>query len=288
MSACTDPTAEMRPTAAQIFQIYLDGRLRFPGLSQADEANFADFVKRTADDLTRREAAIRAQNYIPPMFWSLESLGGLLGPSPCDVALAVRGSAKGGTSDARFLMGVLYHRGIVFDRDDARALRFLSSVVNDEARILIEEIRGKGDDYSQGCVLEAEGDKAMAQGKCEEKVEKAEKAAQAEAKAKFGEAKRNYEEAAERFLSGAMGKSVECITQLGKLLLRVDVDEAGKGMRLLTLAGKLGDKKAAYALGRYYLKNHDDVNGRPELRKAAELGHCLARRKLDLLAPESG
>jgi TPR repeat protein len=181
-------------------------------------------------------------------FGTLPEIEQLLGPNSFQFAGIVKNSAMKGIPDACCLMGLIYHRGMGRERDEARALWFLRSVRTAEATALINEITAVHSHYVDGCVHEAA---------------------------------KEYEEAGALYWEGAHAKSRECITQLAKMMLRLAAErrEDGRAERLLILARKMGDRRAAYALGKYYKRFHPE-KAEAEFRLAAERGHVGGRFRL--------
>jgi hypothetical protein len=242
MKRCTDNDPDRRPTAEWIFEQFEKGAYRFPWMKPDDDENFNGFVKSISIRLRRREEEIKMQNSPCPMFGALGDLERLLGPNSFEFARTVRESARKGMNEASVLMGVIYHRGLGLDRDDARALKWLAAVGTEEANRLADEIRSEASDYMRGCVFEAEG---------------------------------KLEEAAGSYWNGAMGRCRECVAQLGRMLLRLGDERAE---RILLIARKMGDRTAAYALAKHYRGDPEKADA--ELRMAAEWGHCGARARL--------
>lgn len=124
----------------------------------------------------------------------------------------------------RAIGAYMLHFGILVDRDDVMALKILRRC--DYRGDMIERIRDSDDAYSRGCYLQVFGSAA---------------------------------EAVKMFTRGMRNGCKMCLTQLGLLLLSGDDNNQKKGIKLLDIAVKAGDRKAALFLGLYmYRKNMRD------------------------------
>jgi serine/threonine protein kinase len=237
-----------RPTAAEIFHWFVSGGLRFPGLSKAEEANLDAFMKKTAIEIQNRETAIRSQREVIYEFRSFPCQSGvLLGGSPAQIARIIE-QAKEGLTDARCLLGVLYHRGIIVDRDDARALKWLNRAATEESDRIVREIKSANGHYERGCVFEAD---------------------------------RKWDEAAREYLQGIREKNRECVTQLGKMMVhRGDEASIARGLEYLGIGEKMGDKKAVFLIARHLYKAEKLDEAIAKMEQANVLGHQLAQNFL--------
>jgi TPR repeat protein len=240
-----DRSPDQRPTAAKIVNRFRQGRYRFPGMNDTDTRNFDAFVESTWQDLCRHEDAIlgplgnRRSSFIACTSW--------------DTAITIKHQAKHqGVREAQFLLGVMYHRGLFFDRDDALALHYLKLTGSDDARKIATEIETTNTQYEKGCVQEEQ---------------------------------RNWDNACVCYRLGISDKSRECVTQLGNMLVTVgDAESLKNGIRFLILGRKMGDRKAAYLLGRYYRKQaHNYEEAMREFEFARNLGHQGVDRELSKL-----
>jgi serine/threonine protein kinase len=261
MHRCTLQEPSQRPTAQEIFADYLEGKYKFPGLTDPHQlANLASFVRRVSENLKRREEELRARRSLQSEFCSPAFVMEMMKSKSHEFVSSLRKNARKGITDARVVLAVMYHRGIGVDRDDAAALYYLTRLEGEEAASLVGEIQNSETDYARGCVLEAAGRIAKV--------------------ARQDEAMGMFEEAAQRYLEGARGGSRECVTQLGKMMVRNGA--ADRGVALLILGRRMGDVKAAYTLGKYY--EFEDEKAEAEFRWAADRGHTAAQWRLGCLA----
>lgn len=142
----------------------------------------------------------------------------------------------------------MFHFGILVDRDDVIALKILRRC--DYRGDMIDRIRNSGDAYSMGCYLQV-----------------------------FGSA----EEAVKVFTRGMRNGCKMCLTQLGILLLSGADNSQKKGVKLLDIAVKAGDRKAALFLGLYMYKKNMCDEALRYLSLARDRGSRIAETVCQLL-----
>jgi serine/threonine protein kinase len=262
MEKAWEQNTTLRSTAEEVFEQFVTDTVERPRMKDEDEANLAEFVQKVAEELRNKESEVGGRS--PVANPTVLLVTDLLRTKSHAAMRALRARAKGGCSQAQEVVGMLYHEGIIVDRDDVRAWQYLAGAMTGEARQILAEMEASTDLYVRGCIQQAQG---------------------------------HLDEAAHLYLDGARLKSRECVTQLGKLLSKqsdqapLPVQRVREGIRLLTLGRKMGDRKAAFILGRRYWTvstdelNRDELNrdersrderSRDELNHAVELGHPFA------------
>jgi hypothetical protein len=229
--ACLQATPRLRPTAEAIFAEFRRGSF-FGGLADAERAELAGI----AADLAREADGI-IQTRFPDTGGELEAFERVVAERSWEGACAMLERARDRAIDsapAIALCAALFHAGVVFDRDDALALRLLA-LGGEECERPRSEIEGDDAPYARGCVAQAAG---------------------------------KWADAAAFFKRGiAEEKCVLCLVQLALLLV-----EAGRredGLALLRMAAGRGNVKAMFNLA---LLTEGDERMR-NLERAVDLKH---------------
>jgi hypothetical protein len=157
------------------------------------------------------------------------------------------------------LCGLLFHKGIVFDRDDSAALTLLSRG-GEECDELAGKIAEEPGAYARGCVAQSNGLWAVA---------------------------------VKEFSKGIKEEQcILCLVQLGGLLLEAEPEDdfsklqsmgmtweiaqrqfVERGRRLLEKGAALGNAKAMFVLGRFLVSSRETSEGIRFLERAVALGH---------------
>jgi hypothetical protein len=233
---CVDTDPNLRPTADEIFAGFCNGTYIDPALSDEEKGKLKNLIgtiseesdrilqarsRSTADALTAFRAAIVERS------WT----------SACALLDRAREGYGEGLPVVE-LCALMFHHGIVFDRDDAAALRLLERG-GERSEAIRKEIKEGSGSYGRGCVAQASG---------------------------------NEEEAISEFLKGIREeRCVKCLVQLGDMLTRGGRVEEGE--RLLRIGANHGDLKAMFLLG----LNLDGPESDALIDQAALLGHAGAR-----------
>jgi hypothetical protein len=262
---CWELAPSARPTADAIVREFQAGKHRprapdWLGTSSdawddASEAKFVAHMDRVMRAIQRSEARLRDTE--PEHHYLTHDIASnLFGEMSWRAAQEALNKASS-DSDARLLCAVLFHRGIVFDRDDAIAIALLQHRMADgtqEAARMLRDIEKERTDYVMGCKEEFNG---------------------------------NLRAAYRHYMEGIKKSSCpHCLAQLGVMLLRNGSDRAkAEGVRLLEIGCGAGSIRCLFVLGEHEVtvnakETPEYAKGHKRLEKAAAQGHLGAQDRL--------
>jgi serine/threonine protein kinase len=235
---CRDAVASRRPSSLQILEEFRKGNYWLDQMDADDQRKYRTFMNDIMADLdTTKCEAMRTGPPASEVF-SLQTILSLHGENAWEAGLKLKSQSASGQSDASLLLAVMYHRGLVFDRDDVEALSILSNDPTTRAEEIQDEILSDASPYTQGCKSWVD---------------------------------KHLKEAYASFMQGVRQTCELCATQLGMMMFLEGVEKVeGDGIRMLELAVKMGSKKAAYFLATHGNRTEEFMV------KAAEMGHIGA------------
>jgi hypothetical protein len=242
MERCTAIVPDNRPKSGEIIDGFLSGDYQFDGVDENGKEEFGRYMKEIMVVLHETRTSPGSSLFMTHM----------AGITTWRDALRIQQIADRDLT-ARFVTATLYRSGIVFDRDDCQALRWLNKWRGEDIRMMREEILRDESCYARGCAAQARGE---------------------------------FQTASELFMSGALQGCQLCLTQLGDMLLKLGKVQQGCGA--LTIARKLGNKKAAFLLAMQMIQQGDTANGLKELQFARSLGHLGAEFVLQTFSGVDG